>query len=131
MNRSILCILNVVIYREDEKNCASIDRKSMSNTGLNSTSSVANRMMTPTNHWVEQDSNSNQFSVNSISAFEKGNNNSWSSGKSSGSQGETELRDLDGEAAAHLLTKQEKLLCLQLDLKPTQYITQKALILQV
>ena len=89
--------------------------------------------MTPISHWGEQDSNSNaanQHSTNSNSAFERGNN-SWASGKSSGNQGESETRDIEGEAAAHLLTKQEKLLCLQLDLKPTQYLTQKALLLQV
>ncbi|XP_057338185.1 transcriptional adapter 2-beta isoform X1 [Microplitis mediator] len=38
--------------------------------------------------------------------------------------------NIDLEAAAHLLTQQEKTLCLQLDLKPTQYLTQKALIIQ-
>jgi hypothetical protein len=89
--------------------------------------------MTPISHWGEQDSNSNvsnQHSTNSNSIFERGNN-SWTSGKLLGNQGETDIRDIEAEAAAHLLTKQEKLLCLQLDLKPTQYLTQKALLLQV
>ena len=44
--------------------------------------------------------------------------------------GHSEERDIEMEAAAHLLTKQEKSLCLQLDLKPTQYLTQKTLLLQ-
>lgn len=42
-----------------------------------------------------------------------------------------QANNIDLEAAAHLLTQQEKTLCLQLDLKPTQYLTQKALIIQV
>lgn len=88
--------------------------------------------MTPISHWGEPDSNSNvsnQHSTNSNSIFERGNN-SWTSGKLLGNQEENEIRDIEVEAAAHLLTKQEKLLCLQLDLKPTQYLTQKALLLQ-
>lgn len=44
--------------------------------------------------------------------------------------GETGERDIEMEASAHLLTKQEKSLCLQLDLKPMQYLTQKTLLLQ-
>ncbi|KAH0566702.1 transcriptional adapter 2-beta isoform X1 [Cotesia glomerata] len=41
-----------------------------------------------------------------------------------------QTNSLDLEAAAHLLTQQEKILCLQLGLKPTQYLTQKTLLLQ-
>jgi len=49
----------------------------------------------------------------------------------SGSAIATQERDIELEAASHLLTKQEKSLCIQLDLKPTQYLTQKTLLLQV
>lgn len=49
----------------------------------------------------------------------------------SGKNEDSEERDVEAEAASHLLTKQEKTLCLQLDLKPTQYLTQKTILLQV
>ncbi|XP_014215648.1 transcriptional adapter 2B-like isoform X2 [Copidosoma floridanum] len=117
--------------RDDEKSYFFTDRKSTIKTDSASSSSSTNsRTMTPTNHWVELDSNSNmsnQLSSN-LTSFERGNN-SWNLGKPV-TQGENEVRDVDAEAAAHLLTKQEKSLCLQLDLKPTQYLTQKALLLQ-
>ena len=89
--------------------------------------------MTPANQWVEQDNNPNcssQHSTSSSSAAEK-NYITTTSGKSCATTGNSEERDIEMEAAAHLLTKQEKSLCLQLDLKPTQYLTQKTLLLQV
>ena len=88
--------------------------------------------MTPANQWVEPDNNPNcssQHSTSSSSAAEK--NYITTSGKSCATTGDSEERDIEMEAAAHLLTKQEKSLCLQLDLKPTQYLTQKTLLLQV
>lgn len=53
-----------------------------------------------------------------------------SSAKSYSTPADSQERDIELEAASHLLTKQEKSLCIQLDLKPTQYLTQKALLLQ-
>ncbi|OXU24725.1 hypothetical protein TSAR_012124 [Trichomalopsis sarcophagae] len=121
---------NKVQIRDEEKNYSFIDRKSTAKAdSASSSSSTTSRTMTPTSHWGEQDSNSNQQSTNSNSIFERGNN-SFTSGKLVGNQGESDTRDIEVEAAAHLLTKQEKSLCLQLDLKPTQYLTQKALLLQ-
>lgn len=89
--------------------------------------------MTPANQWVEPDNNPNcssQHSTSSSSTAEK-NYITTTSGKSCATTGDSEERDIEMEAAAHLLTKQEKSLCLQLDLKPTQYLTQKTLLLQV
>ncbi|XP_058790047.1 transcriptional adapter 2B [Phymastichus coffea] len=114
--------------RDEEKSYSSIDRKSTVKADSASNSSATTRMMTPTSHW-EQDSNSNQYSIHSNSTSDRGNN-SWNSGKS-GNQVDNDTRDIESEASAHLLSSQEKLLCLQLDLKPTQYITQKTLLLQV
>ncbi|XP_043522936.1 transcriptional adapter 2B isoform X4 [Frieseomelitta varia] len=70
-----------------------------------------------------------QHSTSSSSAADK-NYITTTSGKSCATTGDSEERDIEMEAAAHLLTKQEKSLCLQLDLKPTQYLTQKTLLLQ-
>jgi len=84
-----------------------------------------NRTTTPANQWAESDSNpntSNQSTSNPSSSQEKG----ISGGSTSISE-----RNIELEAASHLLKKQEKSLCIQLDLKPTQYLTQKALLLQV
>lgn len=82
-------------------------------------------MTTPANQWAESDSNpntSNQSTSSPSSSQEK----SYSGGITS-----IQERDIELEAASHLLTKQEKSLCIQLDLKPTQYLTQKTLLLQV
>lgn len=90
-------------------------------------------MTTPVNPWAEPDNNpnsSNQHTTSSSSIAEK-NYTATTSGKSCSTMGHSEERDIEMEAAAHLLTKQEKSLCLQLDLKPTQYLTQKTLLLQV
>lgn len=90
-------------------------------------------MTTLANQWAEPDNNPNsssQHSTSSSSAAEK-NYIATTSGKSCTTAGDSEERDIEMEAAAHLLTKQEKSLCLQLDLKPTQYLTQKTLLLQV
>lgn len=117
-------MLDFSIRRDEEKSYSFIDRKSTVRTDSASNSSTTSRTMTPINHW-EQDSNSNQHSIHSNSTGERGSN-SWGSGKMDG-----DMRDVETEASAHLLSPQEKLLCLQLDLKPTQYITQKTLLLQV
>lgn len=90
-------------------------------------------MTTPANQWAEPDNNlnsSSQHSTSSSSTVEK-NYTATTSGKSCSAAGDLEERDIELETAAHLLTKQEKSLCLQLDLKPTQYLTQKTLLLQV
>lgn len=94
----------------------------------NSSTVNHNRTMIQANQSVELDSNSllsNYQSVNS-SLSQKA-----AAAKSSIITNCLEKRDIEIEAAAHLLTKQEKSLCLQLDLKPTQYLTQKTLLLQV
>ncbi|KAK9310035.1 hypothetical protein QLX08_000510 [Tetragonisca angustula] len=121
--------------REEEKNYSSIDRKYTVRDLPSSSFSISqinlNRTMTPANQWVEPDNNPNcssQHSTSSSSAAEK--NYITTSGKSCATTGNSEERDIEMEAAAHLLTKQEKSLCLQLDLKPTQYLTQKTLLLQ-
>ncbi|XP_018306100.1 LOW QUALITY PROTEIN: transcriptional adapter 2B [Mycetomoellerius zeteki] len=112
--------------REEEKNYASIDRKyTVKQDLVNSTVSQANhnRTTTPANQWAESDSNpntSNQSTSSPSSLHEK----SYNSGTT------IQERDIELEAASHLLTKQEKSLCIQLDLKPTQYLTQKTLLLQ-
>jgi len=82
-------------------------------------------MTTAANQSMELDSNLNASSQPTSSP-------SSSQEKScSGSAVATQERDIELEAASHLLTKQEKSLCIQLDLKPTQYLTQKTLLLQV
>ncbi|XP_011153545.1 transcriptional adapter 2B [Harpegnathos saltator] len=127
--------------REEEKSYSSIDRKYTvkqelpSNSAVNPTSH--NRTTTPVTQLADTDSNpntSNQHSTSSSSSTqEKGYNNgaTASSGKSyPTSTDSSQERDIESEAASHLLTKQEKSLCIQLDLKPTQYLTQKTLLLQ-
>ncbi|XP_076233973.1 transcriptional adapter 2B isoform X1 [Calliopsis andreniformis] len=122
--------------REEEKGYSSIDRK-YTTKDLPSSSSLAsqtnpNRTTTPTSQWAEPDNNLNSSSQQptSSSSVEK-NHAATSSGKScTTAGGDSEERNIEMEAAAHLLTKQEKSLCLQLDLKPTQYLTQKTLLLQ-
>ncbi|KZC06680.1 Transcriptional adapter 2B, partial [Dufourea novaeangliae] len=92
-----------------------------------------NRTMTPANQWAEPDNylnSSSQHSTSSSSAVER-NFTATTSGKSCSAIRDLEERDIEMETAAHLLTKQEKSLCLQLDLKPTQYLTQKTVLLQV
>jgi len=122
-----LCVFSISFYREEEKNYASIDRKyTVKQDLVNSTVSQANhnRTTTPANQWAELDSNpntSNQSTSSPSSLHEK----SYNSGST------IQERDIELEAASHLLTKQEKSLCIQLDLKPTQYLTQKTLLLQV
>lgn len=79
---------------------------------------------------MELDSNpnsSNQHSTNFNSTQEKNYSGATTGSTSANSQ----ERDIEIEAACYLLTKQEKSLCIQLDLKPTQYLTQKTLLLQV
>ncbi|KAF3422385.1 hypothetical protein E2986_07872 [Frieseomelitta varia] len=124
------------IPKEEEKNYSSIDRKYTVRDLPSSSFSInqinLNRTMTPANQWVESDNNPNcssQHSTSSSSAADK-NYITTTSGKSCATTGDSEERDIEMEAAAHLLTKQEKSLCLQLDLKPTQYLTQKTLLLQ-
>ena len=41
----------------------------------------------------------------------------------------TQERNIELEAASHLLTPQEKSLCIQLDLEPTAYLTQKTMVI--
>ncbi|XP_012153656.1 transcriptional adapter 2B isoform X2 [Megachile rotundata] len=125
-----------IFCREEEKNYSSIDRKYTSKELPSSSSSInqvnLNRMTTPANQWAELDNNPNsssQYTTSSSSIAEK-NYTATTSGKSCSTIGNSEERDIEMEAAAHLLTKQEKSLCLQLDLKPTQYLTQKTLLLQ-
>lgn len=127
----------IIPCREEEKNYSSTDRKYIAKDLPSSSFSInqinPNRMTTPANQWVEPDNNPNcssQHSTSSSSAAEK-NYTAATSGKSCATTGDSEERDIEMEAAAHLLTKQEKSLCLQLDLKPTQYLTQKTLLLQV
>lgn len=75
---------------------------------------------------------SNQHTTTSSTQEEGYNGGTASSGKSHSTPIDpAPERDLESEAASHLLTKQEKSLCIQLDLKPTQYLTQKTLLLQV
>nr|XP_012231513.1 PREDICTED: transcriptional adapter 2B isoform X1 [Linepithema humile]XP_012231514.1 PREDICTED: transcriptional adapter 2B isoform X1 [Linepithema humile] len=112
--------------REEEKSYSSIDRKYTAKQELPSNSTVNqtshNRTTTPASQSAEPDSNPNTSSQSSPSSSqEKG----YGGGATS-----TQERDIELEAASHLLTKQEKSLCIQLDLKPTQYLTQKALLLQ-
>lgn len=86
--------------------------------------------MTQVNQSVELDNNllsSNYQSVNSSLSQKSSSSSIKSSIISSGME---KKRDIEMETAAHLLTKQEKSLCLQLDLKPTQYLAQKTLLLQ-
>lgn len=115
-------------YREEEKSYSSIDRKYTVKQDLASSTvsqTSHNRTTTPASQWVESDSNpntSNQSTSSPSSSQEKGY---------SGSSTSIPDRDIELEAASHLLTKQEKSLCIQLDLKPTQYLTQKTLLLQV
>ncbi|XP_011307925.1 transcriptional adapter 2B isoform X2 [Fopius arisanus] len=102
--------------RDDEKNHSFIDRKYTSKESASSSKVVnPNRTTTQVSQSVELDSTSNYLSQKSGGS---------SSTKTS------DKRDIEVEAAAHLLTNQEKSLCLQLDLKPTQYLTQKTLLLQ-
>ncbi|XP_024880199.1 transcriptional adapter 2B isoform X1 [Temnothorax curvispinosus] len=113
--------------REEEKSYSSIDRKYIVKQDLASptvSQTSHNRTTTPANQWAESDSNpntSNQSTSSPSSSQEKG----YSGGSTSIPE-----RDIELEAASHLLTKQEKSLCIQLDLKPTQYLTQKTLLLQ-
>ncbi|XP_017793778.1 PREDICTED: transcriptional adapter 2B [Habropoda laboriosa] len=122
--------------REEEKSYSSIDRKFIVKDLPSSSFSISqvnpNRTTTPANQWAEPDNNPNsssQHSTSSSSAIEK-HYTATTSRKSCSAMGDSEERDIEMEAAAHLLTKQEKSLCLQLDLKPTQYLTQKTLLLQ-
>ncbi|XP_015123502.1 transcriptional adapter 2B isoform X1 [Diachasma alloeum] len=101
--------------RDEEKNHSFIDRKYMSKESASSKIVNHSRTTTQTNQSVELDNTSNYLLQ-----------------KSGGSllTKTSDKRDIEVEAAAHLLTKQEKSLCVQLDLKPTQYLTQKTLLLQ-
>jgi len=127
MTKEIVRILSLFFffYREEEKSYSSIDRKYTVKQDLaSSTVNQANRTTTPASQWAESDSNpntSNQSTSSPSSLQEKGYGGTTS----------IQERDIELEAASHLLTKQEKSLCIQLDLKPTQYLTQKTLLLQV
>lgn len=121
-------------YREEEKSYASTDRKytakqDLPGSTINQTSH--NRTTTPANQWAESDSNPNAFSQHSTSSSSTQEKGPASSGKSHSTSSDCQERNIELEAASHLLSKQEKILCIQLDLKPTQYLTQKALLLQV
>ncbi|XP_066589963.1 transcriptional adapter 2B isoform X2 [Prorops nasuta] len=123
--------------REEEKSYTFIDRKSTAKQDLASSSFSINqvnhnRMTIPANQWVEPDSNSNTSSHSStnISTLEKMSRAASSTKSSLASSKGSEEREIELEAASHLLTKQEKSLCAQLNLKPTQYLTQKTLLLQ-
>ncbi|XP_015586283.1 transcriptional adapter 2B isoform X2 [Cephus cinctus] len=118
--------------RDEEKSYSFTERRSSVRGDSGSSSSTVsqishNRTMTPANPWAEPDSNSNTSHQNTTNS-----NNPVTTTLRSSSMGlgEPEERDIEMEAAVHLLTKQEKSLCLQLDLKPTQYLTQKTLLLQ-
>ncbi|XP_026668311.1 transcriptional adapter 2B isoform X1 [Ceratina calcarata] len=122
--------------REEEKSYSSTDRKYTVKDFPSSSFSISqtnpNRTTTPANQWAEPDNNPNpssQHSTSSSSTAEKCHT-AITSGKSCTTTGDLEERNIEMEAAAHLLTKQEKSLCVQLDLKPTQYLTQKTLLLQ-
>lgn len=128
---SILCcfLRDLFRYREEEKSYCFTDRKSTARESASTSSSIShNRMTTPANPWVEQDSNSG---TNRPFAGSNSAEREITTFATSGKPEESDERDIEIEAAAHLLTKQEKTLCIQLDLKPTQYLTQKALLLQV
>ncbi|XP_043271505.1 transcriptional adapter 2B [Venturia canescens] len=124
--------------REEEKSYYSTDRKYTAKVeSVSSTSTVnqANHNRTiQANQSVETENNTNP--INQHSTVHKNNNNNnnnngaTSSTRINATLGDVEKRDIDVEAASHLLSKQEKSLCLQLDLKPTQYLTQKTLLLQ-
>lgn len=114
--------------RDEEKSCSSTDRRYTARQDVASSSTSVSQAShsrtttTPANQWVEPDSNPNSSNQHSASSTSKS--------CSATSGGDTEERNIELEAAAHLLTKQEKTLCLQLDLKPTQYLTQKTVLLQ-
>lgn len=116
-------------YREEEKSYSFIDRKYTvkqdlpSNSTINQTSH--NRTMIPTNQWVESDSNptSSQSTCSPSSMPDKKNY--------SADTACTQERNIELEAASHLLTPQEKSLCIQLDLEPTAYLTQKTMVIDV
>ncbi|EZA47770.1 transcriptional adapter 2B isoform X2 [Ooceraea biroi] len=115
--------------REEEKSYSSIDRKYTIKQDLPSISTINqashNRTTTPANQSVEPDSNPNTSSQPTSSP-----SSSQEKSCSGGAIPIQQERDIELEAASHLLTKQEKSLCIQLDLKPTQYLTQKTLLLQ-
>ncbi|KMQ88565.1 transcriptional adapter 2b [Lasius niger] len=92
-----------------------------SNSTINQTSH--NRTMIPTNQWVESDSNptSSQSTCSPSSMPDKKND--------SADTACTQERNIELEAASHLLTPQEKSLCIQLDLEPTAYLTQKTMVI--
>ncbi|KAK0182525.1 hypothetical protein PV327_000658 [Microctonus hyperodae] len=123
--------------REEEKNCSFIGRKFITKGEVanNCFTLNHNRTMTLANQLVEPDSNTNHFSHHSgscSSVIQKLTHNGSPQAFTAKSMtlGNSEVRNMDLEAAAHLLTQQEKSLCLQLNLKPTQYLTQKTLLLQ-
>ncbi|XP_012272124.1 transcriptional adapter 2B isoform X2 [Orussus abietinus] len=127
--------------RDEEKSYCFTDRKytTRADSGSSSSSSILanqaglSRTTTQANQSVELDSNPNlidHHSASCSSTAERSNEAPSSARTSSTGLGDQEERDIEMEAAAHLLTKQEKILCFQLDLKPTQYLTQKTLLLQ-
>ncbi|XP_046740566.1 transcriptional adapter 2B isoform X1 [Diprion similis] len=125
--------------REEEKSCGLIDLKCTSKADSASNNYIINqaspnRTTIPVNLLAVQDSHTNSTHPTiafSKTTLERGNNSTVTAIKVS-PMGFTvsDARDVEMEAAAQLLTKQEKTLCLQLDMKPTQYLTQKTLLLQ-
>lgn len=84
-----------------------------------------NRTTIPANQWVESDSNptSSQSTCSPSSTQERKNSNADTAC--------TQERNIELEAASHLLTQKEKSLCIQLDLEPTAYLTQKTMVIEV
>lgn len=84
-----------------------------------------NRTTIPANQWAESDSNptSSQSTCSPNSTQERKN--------SSADTACTQERNIELEAASHLLTQKEKSLCIQLDLEPTAYLTQKTMVIDV
>ncbi|XP_034941248.1 transcriptional adapter 2B isoform X2 [Chelonus insularis] len=142
--------------KDDEKNCFFTGRKFTTKTGesttnnyfLNNQSRTTSQAATAGNQSVEEsDNNSNTSSY--LSAAGGGGTNGGNcslitdktiqNGNQLLDQQQTFVTKLANspnsskelkQTAVHLLTQQEKLLCHQLDLKPSQYLTQKTLLLQ-
>lgn len=133
--RILFSVLQTIkFYRDERESYSSTDRKYTSKIDLaNNCSTSHSRTTTQASQWAEQDSNNsgNQSTTSSSSAEKSTNNNNNNNTSTCGRTATHNQRDIEAEAAAHLLTVQEKTLCLQLDMKPTQYLTQKSLLLQV
>ncbi|XP_029676462.1 transcriptional adapter 2B isoform X1 [Formica exsecta] len=113
--------------REEEKSCPFIDRKYTIKQDLPSNSTINqtyhNRTTIPANQWAESDSNpASSQSICSPSSTQERKHYSADTAC-------TQERNIELEAASHLLTQQEKSLCIQLDLEPTAYLTQKTMVI--